>query len=111
LTSVGSTISTTLTINEIGDMSLAVTPTLSGSDVADFGVTPSTLTIPDGGAAQDLIISCTPSSTGTLGTLARTLATTLTVAHNAPGNPAVYPLRCIGGALRYVYLPLVIRNN
>jgi hypothetical protein len=100
---VGSTVSTTLTVSETGDMTLMVTPTLSGADAADFGVAPSTLTILDGGVAQDLTISCTPSVTGTL-------AATLTVAHNAPGSPAVYPLICTGEAL-HCYLPLVLRNQ
>jgi hypothetical protein len=33
------------------------------------------------------------------------------VVHNAPGSPAIYPLSCTGEALRYVYLPLVLRNK
>ncbi len=111
LIEVGGAISTTLTINETGDMPLVVTPTLSGPDTADFGVTLSTLTIPDGGTAQDLTISCRPSFTGTLGTLSIRLAVTLTVAHNAPDSPAVYSLRCTSGTLRYVYLPLLLRNK
>ncbi len=101
---VGSTISATLTISETGAATLVVTPALSGPNAADFGFTPSTLTIPDGGAAQDLTISCTPSVTGTL-------AATLTVAHNAPGSAAVYALSCSGEALYYIYLPLLLRNN
>jgi hypothetical protein len=101
-TDVGSTISATLTISETGDATLVVTPTLSGADAADFGFAPITLSIPDGGAAQHLTIGCTPSDN-------RTLAATLTVAHNAPGSPAVYPLSCTGGALHY--LPLVLRNH
>jgi hypothetical protein len=36
--------------------------------------------------------------------------TTLTVAYNAPGRPAVYPLSCTGEP-HYIYLPLVLRNN
>jgi hypothetical protein len=101
----GSTISATLTVRETGDTTLVVTPALSGADSADYGFAPSTLTILDGGAARDLTIGCTPSTT-------RTLVATLTVAHNAPGSPAVYPLRCTGIVLdNYVYLPLVVRNN
>jgi hypothetical protein len=105
---VGSTVSATLTISETGEATLVVTPTLSGADAAAFGFAPTTLTIPDGGAAQDLTISCTPSVSGTLAT---TLAATLTVAHNATNSPAVYPLRCTSGTLHYVYLPLVLRND
>jgi len=100
--SVGSTVSATLTISETGDATLVVTPTLSGVDAVHFGVAPATLTILDGGTAQDLTIECTPSITGTL-------AATLTVAHNAPGSPAVYPLICTGEA-HYIYLPLVLKN-
>ena len=100
---VGSTISTTLTISETGEATLVVTPTLSGPNAGDFGFTPTTLTILDGGAARDLSIGCTPSVTGTL-------AATLTVAYNAPGRPAVYPLSCTGEP-HYIYLPLVLRNN
>ena len=62
---VGSTISTTLTISETGEATLVVTPTLSGPNAGDFGFTPTTLTILDGGAARDLSIGCTPSVTGT----------------------------------------------
>jgi hypothetical protein len=103
--SVGTTVSTTLTIRETGDMTLVVTPTLSGADAHDFGLAPTTLTILDGGAAQDLTIGCTPSLTGTL-------AATLTVAHNAPGSPAVYGLSCTGAAFDYaVYLPVVVRDS
>ncbi|MCP4543571.1 MAG: DUF11 domain-containing protein [Chloroflexi bacterium] len=90
--SVDSAISTTLTISEMGGATLAVTPTLSGADAGDFEVAPTTLTILDDGAAQDLTISCTPSVIGTL-------AATLTVAHNAPNSPAVYPLNCTGIAV------------
>lgn len=101
-TNISSTISTTLTINEIGDMPLVITPTLSGADTENFRFTPTFLTIPDGGAAQDLTVECTPSITGTL-------TATLSVAHNAPDSPAVYPLTCIGEVLtRYIYLPLVL---
>ena len=100
---VGSLVSATLTISKTGDMTLVVTPTLSGADAADFWFAPTTFTILDGGAARDLNIGCTPSFTGTL-------AATLTVAHNAPGSPAVYPLSCTGEAQHNIYLPLVIRD-
>jgi hypothetical protein len=93
-----------LTINEIGESTLMVTPTINGPDAGDFEVMPSTLTLPDGGTDQDLTIECTPSITGTL-------VATLTVAHNAPGSPALYPLSCTGESLNYVYLPMVIRNK
>jgi uncharacterized repeat protein (TIGR01451 family) len=112
-TGVGSTISTTLTVRETGDMALVVTPTLSGADAAEFWFAPTALTILDGGAAQNLTIACTPSITRTLRiTLTETLVATLTVAHNAPGSPAIYPLSCTGTVLNdYIYLPLVLRNS
>ena len=100
---VGSVGSATLTISETGEATLVVTPSLSGPDVGHFGVTPSTLTILDGEAAKDLTITCTPSVT-------RTLAATLTVAHNATGGPALYPLSCTGEPYT-IFLPLVVRNN
>jgi hypothetical protein len=78
-----------LSISETGDLALNVTgATISGPNAADFSVTPTTLTIPNGGAAQNLSISCTPSAAGT-----RTA--TLTVSHNA-GAPATYALTCAG---------------
>jgi len=101
--SMGSTISATLTISETGDMTLVVTPTLSGADATDFWFVPPTLTILDGGTAEDLTIGCMPSITGTLTAM-------LTVAHNALGSPAVYPLSCTGKATYYLYLPLVVKN-
>jgi hypothetical protein len=103
-TGVGSTVSATLTISETGDATLVVTPALSGADSADYGFAPATLTILAGGADQHLTIGCTPS-------VSRTLVATLTVAHNAAGSPAVYPLDCIGVVLNNdIYLPLVLRN-
>jgi hypothetical protein len=83
-----------------------VTPALSGTDAADLWFKPTTLIVRDGELAKELTIGCTPSVTGTL-------AATLTVVHNAPGSPAVYPLRCTGEAVDYygIYLPLVIREN
>ncbi len=102
-TDVGVPVSATLSVFETGDMMLVLTPTLSGADAADFSVTPATLSILDGGAAQELTLVCTPAMAGTR-------AATLTVAHNAPGNPAFYPLRCTGGSVQTVYLPLVMRN-
>jgi len=101
--SVGNTVYSRLAISETGNMTLTVTPTLSGADEADFGFTPSTLTILNGEAAQDLIISCTPMAV-------RTFVATLTVAHNAPDSPAVYSLSCIGEE-DYIYLPLVLRSE
>ncbi len=104
-TEVGSTISATLTIRETGDMTLTVTPTLSGPDMGDFAVPTATLTLLDGDPAQALVISCAP-------TLTTTRAATLTITHNAEGSPAVYALRCAGKQSKHmIFLPLVIRNS
>ena len=100
---VGGTVSGTLTVSETGEATLVVTPTLDGPDAACFGVSPSALTIADGEAPQNVTIDCTPSVQGTL-------AATLTVAHNAMGSPALYPLTCGGEAYR-IYLPVVIRGS
>ena len=104
VTDVGNTISTTLAIFETGDMPLIVTPTLGGADAGDFNVMPLTLNIPDGGAAQMLTLTCTPSIIGTR-------AATLTVTHNTLSSPALYPLRCTGGSPHFIYLPLVLKEG
>jgi len=83
-------VSKTLSISETGSAELKVTGVeLTGTNAADFSVTPATLTIADGGAAQDLTIKCTPSAAGV-----RTA--TLTVSHNAAESPATYTLTCTG---------------
>ncbi len=87
---VGSPVSRNLQVSETGSMTLSVTsPTLSGANVADFSVTPATLSIADAGAAQNLTITCTPAAVGSR-------SATLTVNHNAPGTPATYTLNCTG---------------
>jgi hypothetical protein len=98
---VGLPVTMTLTISEIGDATLnVISHTLSGANAADFSVSPATLSILDGGAAQSLSIRCTPGALGL-----RTAS--LSVNHNAPGSPATYTLNCTGQTL--VYLPLVIK--
>jgi len=87
---VGSSVSTNLQVSETGNAALNVTShSLSGANMADFSVTPATLTIADGGAAQNLAIQCTPSGSGLR-------SATLTVNHNASGSPATYTLNCTG---------------
>jgi ELWxxDGT repeat protein len=87
---IGTPVSTTLSVSETGDATLHVTSqSLSGTNAGDFSVSPATLNIADGGAAQDLTITCTPAAAG-----ARTA--TLTVHHDAPGSPATYTLACTG---------------
>jgi hypothetical protein len=97
---VGSPVTATLTISETGEATLSVSHSLSGTNAADFSVSPATLSIPDGGAAQSLSIRCAPGGPGL-----RTA--TLTVNHNAAGSPAAYTLNCTG--LMAVYLPIVLR--
>lgn len=87
---VSQSITSTLTISETGNATLNVTSiALSGANATDFKATPSNLTIADGGASQNVTITCTPSAVGT-----RTA--TLTVTHNADGIPATYTLTCAG---------------
>jgi hypothetical protein len=60
----GSPVTVTLTIRKTGNASLNITGhSLSGPDAADFSVSPATISIPDGGAAQALSIRCTPGGT------------------------------------------------
>ena len=87
---VGSPVSTALQVSETGNATLNVAGhALGGANPGDFSVTPATLTLADGGAAQNLTVQCTPAAAGL-----RTA--TLTVNHNAPGSPATYTLNCTG---------------
>lgn len=86
-----SSVTTTMTVSETGDAELDVTSvSFSGANASEFTISSQTLAIADGGAAQPLTITCTPTATGL-----RTA--TMTVNHNAPGSPATYPLTCYGG--------------
>ncbi len=88
--SVGASVSKPLSVSETGTAELKVTKIeITGINAADFSVTPATLTIADGGAAQDLTIKCTPSAMGVY-------AAMLKVNHNAAGTPATYMLNCMG---------------
>ncbi len=101
-TKVGSTITATLSISKAAAVPLTVTGhTLAGANSADFNVTPATLSVPDGGPAQSLYVSCTPGAFGLRTSL-------LSVRYNALGSPAIYILRCTGGGM--VYLPIVLRQ-
>ncbi len=87
---IGDAVSATLTIRETGDAELKITShALSGANAGDFSVSPATLTVADGGAAQNLTIQCRPGGFG-----ARTAM--LTVNHNGAGSPATYTLNCKG---------------
>jgi len=98
---VGLPVTAALTISEIGNVTLnVISHTLSGSQAAEFSVSPASLSIPNGGAAQALFIRCTPGGLGL-----RTA--TLIVNHNAADSPATYTLNCTGQTL--VYLPLVLK--
>jgi len=88
---VGSPVSTALAVSETGTATLNVTShALTGTNPGDFSVTPATLSIADGVAAQNLTIQCVPGDAGL-----RTA--TLTVNHNA-GASATYTLNCTGTA-------------
>ncbi len=89
----GTTGTTTFTISEVGSNDLVVSnPQISGPDASDFGVVSPAfpLTILDGGSAQTVTVSCTPSSLGNLDA-------TLTLDTNDPDQPTVsYTLDCMG---------------
>lgn len=103
---VGSSVSTTLTISETGDATLNVTDfSLSGSNATEFDVSPTSLSIVDGGAAQPVTITCTPNSSGL-----RTAS--LTVNHNATDSPATYTLNCMGlSAAMNLWLPVLLKQQ
>ncbi|RRR69453.1 MAG: choice-of-anchor D domain-containing protein [Candidatus Viridilinea halotolerans] len=108
---VGSSVTTTLTISETGNMTLTLSnPQISGAGASHFRLASSPsfpLSIPDGGASATLLVTCAPTTTGTL-------SATLTMATNDPAQAsASYPLTCTGlaaddGRMR-VFLPLVRR--
>ena len=100
---IGASVSTTLVIREIGSAALQISShSLSGPNASDFSVTPATLTIPDGGGAQSLVIRCTPSAVGGR-------SATLMINHNASSNPATYALACSGTAVSFhVYSPMMM---
>jgi uncharacterized repeat protein (TIGR01451 family) len=101
-TGVGSPVTATLTLRETGNLTLTVpSHALSGANAADFAVTPATLSIPDGGAAQTLRVRCVPQALGLR-------VATLTVHHNAQGSPATYTLTCNG--VMATYLPVILKN-
>lgn len=91
---VGSTVSTSLTIDNLGSARLtASNPTLGGPNAADFSLSGARFPfdILVGGPSRAITISCTPSANG-----AR--SATLTLSNNDPGLPvASYGLTCSGG--------------
>ena len=112
---VGGSISADLTVSESGTAALTVAAqggsaaaAITGPNASDFTiVAPASfpITIPDGGAAQQLTIRCQPSAAG-----ARTA--TLSLITNDPAQPTVsYALSCTGqaspAAQTRVYLPFV----
>jgi hypothetical protein len=88
---VGGTTSATLQVTETGDADLVVSAgTIGGANAGDFTVAPTAFTITNGGAAQTVTVSCTPSALGAL-------AGTLTFTTNDPAQPTVsYTLACTG---------------
>lgn len=76
----------TLTIQETGKATLTVA-SLVTNDSSRFTVSPTSLNITDGGTDTNVTITCK-------GNMAGTYTDTLTVAHNATGSPATYPLYC-----------------
>ncbi len=96
---VGTPVSTTLTVSETGGAALTVglfggslATAITGANAADFTITNPAFpfTIADGGANQPITIQCTPATEG-----ARTA--TLTLTSNDPAWPTIaYPLQCTG---------------
>ncbi|MDM8543957.1 choice-of-anchor D domain-containing protein [Desulfococcaceae bacterium HSG9] len=77
-----------LTVSETGNAALNVTGiTVTGTDAGKFSVSLTDFNIADGGAAQDVTVTCDGSAAGVFDA-------TLNVAHNADGSPATYPLSC-----------------
>jgi len=95
---VGSPVSTALSISETGNAPLIVNGlAITGANASDFMITPSSgFKIDDGGSSQNVTIKCTPSVAG-----ARTA--TLTVTHNAAGSQATYTLNCTGTQIPISY--------
>ena len=78
---------------------------MSGSNATDFDVSPTSLSIVDGGAAQPVTITCTPNSSGL-----RTAS--LTVNHNATDSPATYTLNCRGlSAGMNLWVPILLKQQ
>ncbi|QTA82016.1 HYR domain-containing protein [Desulfonema limicola] len=88
-TTQGTNGTSTLTVSETGNAALNITGiTVTGTDAAKFTPSPTSFSIADGGADQNVTVTCDASSVGTF------TNATLNVAHNATGSPATYPLSC-----------------
>jgi hypothetical protein len=114
---VGGSVSADIAISESGTAALTVglsggslATAITGANAADFTIVAPTsfpITIPDGGAAQQLTVRCQPSGAGSR-------VATLTLTTNDPGQPTVsYALNCTGQATtttqKIAYLPLVVK--
>jgi len=87
----GSSGNTTFTVTNRGNATLSVSGiTLSGTDAAQFSVSPTTATIV-AGANQTFTVTFSPSSAGSK-------TASLSVAHNAGGSPATVTLSGTGAA-------------
>ncbi len=85
-TPVNVTGTTTFTVSETGNAQLDITSvTVTGGPV--LTVAPGSFSIPDGGLAQTVTVSCNSAAPGTFNG-------TVTVVHNAAGSPATYPVQC-----------------
>ncbi len=98
---VGTPVSTTLTVSETGNAALTVglfggslATAITGTNAADFTITAPAFpfTIADGGANQPITIQCIPGGEGLR-------SATLTLTSNDPAWPTIaYPLECTGTA-------------
>ncbi|MBI2502371.1 MAG: choice-of-anchor D domain-containing protein [Candidatus Latescibacteria bacterium] len=84
-TNVGSTSQKILTVSNTGTQTLSITGIpVMGTDVGQFGVSPTTATIA-AGRNQTLTVTFAPTSAGQK-------SAALAIAHNAPGSPYTVPL-------------------
>lgn len=95
-TTQGTDATSTVTVSETGNDTLDVTNiAITGADAGKFSVTPASFSIADGGAAQDVVVTCDASTVGTF------TKATLEVTHNGTNitSPATYPLSCTVSAV------------
>jgi hypothetical protein len=87
-TSTNTTGTVLLNVQETGNQDLTVTGASIGGAQFSISSGGGGFTIPEGGVAQNIGVSCLSATAGTFNA-------TLTVNHNASGSPATYPVQCI----------------
>jgi hypothetical protein len=107
--SVGSSVTTTLTISETGSLPLTLSSySIRGDHPDEFSITAPNFpfTIDDDGANRDVTIQCSPT------VISPTRSASLIIRHNAPSGETTYPLICntSGGGPSTIYLPLILKQ-